>query len=146
MSITLTQIQDAISALAVPWLKRIYTSRNVPNEMFSRLCPALIPDPDTPMVDSTSNRLTLAGVGWQRPRTLAYVCLTAEVGEARGAYTHGERTAQAWDAIENALCDFAMNGMHMSGPVQLAGKFPCNDHSGKLFFGFTVRYTFLTSY
>lgn len=149
MPVTLIQVQDAIAALAVPGLKRIYTSANVPPEMYSRLCPALIPDPDTPMVDSESLRLTLGqmgNVGFQRPRTIAYVCLTAEWGEARGAYTHGARTAIVWDELENALCDFAMEGLHQAGPVALAGRAPVNDHSGKLFFGFTVRYSFLTSY
>lgn len=150
MSVSLTDIQAAIAVLAVPGLKRIYTSADVPNEMFSRLCPALIPDPDTPMVDSSSSVLTLGtmggGRGWKRPRTIAYVCLTAEVGEARGAFTHGQRTAAVWDAIENAFCDFEMEGIHAAGPVALTGAFPVNDHSGKQFFGFTVRYSFLTSY
>jgi hypothetical protein len=149
MAVTLLQVQSAIAALAVPGLKRIYTSANVPNEMFSRFCPALIPDPDTPLVESVSNRLTLGGVGlagFQRPRTLAYVCLTAEVGEARGAYTHGARTSLVWDALEDALCDFATAGLHSTGPVALTGAFPVNDHSGKLFFGFRVRLSILTSY
>jgi len=149
-SITLIQVQDAIAALAVPGLKRIYTSANVPNEMFSRLCPALIPHPDTPMVESSSTVKTLGGsnlfVGWQRPRTIAYFCLTAEVGELRGAYTHGARTAILWDAIENKLCDFSMPGMHKAGPVVLGGQYPVNDHAGKAFFGFTVSFSFLTSY
>lgn len=149
MSVSMLDIQTAIAALTVPKLKKIYTSATVPNECYSRLCPCLIPDPDMPMVDSQSQRKTLgttALAGWQRPRTLAYVCLTAEVGEARGAYTHGQRTSDVWDAIENALCDFAMDGLHYLGPVQLSGKFPVNDHSGKAFFGFTVRISFLTSY
>ncbi len=149
MSVGLIQIQDAIAALAVPGLKRIYTSANVPDEMFSRLCPALIPDPDTPLLTSQSTRQTLGNspsVGWRRPRTVAYVCLTAEISEGRGAYTHGQRLSDVWDGIENALADFTLAGLHASGPVEMRGKFPCNDHSGKLFFGFTVRYSFLTSY
>ena len=145
-SLTLLQLQNAIAVLAVPGLQRIYTSADVPNEMFSRLCPALIPDPDTPLVESASTVFTLAGRGWNRTRTLGYVCLTAEVGEARGAYTHGRRLADVWDGLENVLCDFQLSGQHHSGPVVLAGKFPVNDHSGKLFFGFTVRYSYLTSY
>jgi hypothetical protein len=149
MAVSLIQVQQAIAALAIPPLKRIYTSVDVPNEMFSRLCPALIPDPDTPLLDSNSTRQTLGNsplAGWRRTRTIAYVCLTAEVGEARGAFTHGQRTADCWDAIENALCDFVMDGLHDVKPVVLAGKFPVNDHSGKLFFGFTVKMTYLTSY
>jgi hypothetical protein len=149
MSVSFLQVQTAIAALAVPGLKRIYTSANVPAEMFSRFCPALIPHPDTPLLESTSTRLTLGGVGlagFQRPRTLAYVCLTTEWGEARGAYTHGARTSAVWDALENALSDFALEGLHNVGPVQLAARAPVNDHSGKYFFGFDVRLTFLTSY
>src|SRR5690348_5685080 len=146
MTATLLEVQTAFAALAVPGLKRIYTSADVPNEMFTRLCPALIPHPDTPLIDSTSQVKTLGGRGWQRARTIAYVCLTAEVGEARGAYTHGQRTSAVWDAIENAACDLQIAGLHRSGPVQLRGRFPVNDHSGKLFFGFDVFYTFVTSY
>lgn len=149
-SLRFTAVQDAIAALAVPGIVRIYTSRNVPEELWSRLCPCVIPDPDSPIIESNSQRLTVGtlsgGSGWMRPRTLAYVCLTAEVGELRGAYINGERTALVWDALENALCDFRMDGQHQTGPVVLAGAFPVNDHSGKLFFGFKVRYTYLTSY
>lgn len=146
MSVSIADVQDGIAALSVNGLRRIYTSRDVPNEMFSRLCPALIPDPDTPLVESESTVLTLGGRGWQRVRTIAYVCLTAEVGEARGAYTNGERTAAVWDALENALCDFVQTGIHRVSPVLLAGKFPVNDHSGKAFFGFTVRVSYLIDY
>lgn len=149
MTVSLLQAQSAIAVLAIPGMKRIYTSANVPHEMFDRLCPALIPHPVTPIVQSDDTVLTLGGTatrGWQRPRTLAYICLTAEMGAVSRAGTHGQRLSQVWDALENALCDFAMEGMHNAGPVQLAGSHPVNDHSGKEFFGFEVRFTFLTSY
>ena len=149
MSVGLLQIQSAIAALAIPGLKRIYTSANVPFTLYDRLCPALIPHPVTPIIQSDSSVLTLGGAaarGWQRPRTLMYTCLTAEMGTVSRAGTHGQRLSQVWDALENALCDFAMEGLHNAGPVQLAAAHPVNDHSGKEFFGFEVRFTFLTSY
>lgn len=149
MSVSFIDAQAAIAALTVAKLNKIYTSANVPNECFSRNCPVLIPHPDTPLVESTSDRLTIAGApstGFLRPRTLAFVCLTAEVGEARGAYTHGQRTSDVWDALENALSDLQIAGTHRAGPVRLQSRFPVNDHSGKLFFGFDVFYSFLTSY
>lgn len=146
MSVSFVQVQDGIAALAIVGLKRIYTSADVPVEMFSRLCPALIPDPDTPILESQSDVITISGRGWSRTRTLAYVCLTEEVGAARGAYMHGARLAQVWDGIENALCDFEMAGIHRVSPVRLEGNFPVNDHSGKQFFGFKVRISYLTSY
>lgn len=150
MSVSLITAQTAIAALSVAKLNKIYTSANVPNECFSRNCPVMIPHPDTPLMDSTSTRLTLGtlggSVGFSRLRTLAYVVLTAEVGEARGAYTHGQRTSDVWDALENALCDLDLAGTLRAGPVQQRGRFPVNDHSGKLFFGFDVFYTFLTTY
>lgn len=150
MSVTLLQVQDAIAALSVPGLRRIYTSANAPHECFERLCPCLIPHPDSPLVDSASARLTLArspyGSGWQRPRTLAYVCLTAEVGTVSRAGAHGQRVSEIWDALENALCDFSMDGLHAVGPVQLAGRYPVYDLAGKPFFGFDVKLSILTSY
>ena len=150
MSVSLITAQSTVAALAVPGLNRIYTSADVPNELYSRLCPVLIPHPDTPLIESASTRKTLGtlggSVGHERTRTLAWVCLTAEVGEGRGAYTHGQRTSAIWDALEDALSDLEIPGTHRAGPVQLRGRFPVNDHSGKLFFGFDVFYTFLTSY
>lgn len=150
MAVTLAALQAGVAALTVTGLNKIYTSATVPNECFSRNCPVMIPHPDTPLVDSTSTPLTLGlgggQRGFQRARTAAWVVLTAEVGEARGAYTHGAKTSAVWDALEAALCDFELTGIHRAGPVQLRGRFPVNDHSGKLFFGFDVYYTFLTSY
>lgn len=147
MSVTLLAIQDAIAALSVPGLKRIYTSANVPLEMFDRLCPALIPHPDGPLEASQSARLTMgASAGWKRPRVIAYTCLTAEVLTVSRAGTHGRVVSETWDALENALCEFAMDGLHYVGPVDLAGRYPVYDHSGKAFFGFDVRLSYLTSY
>ncbi len=146
MSISLLDLQRGIAALAVPGLKRIYTSADVPFEIFERLCPALIPHPDSPLVDSTSTPQTLAGIGWVRPRTIAYVCLTVEMGTISRAGTHGRRLSEIWDALENALCDFAIDGIHRAGPIQLAARYPVYDHSGKPFFGFDIRYSYLTSY
>lgn len=146
MAVTLLDIQNAIAALSVQGLKRIYTSANVPHEMFDRLCPALIPHPDGPLAESQSSTLTMGGRGWKRPRTVAYACLTAEVGAVSRAGTHGQAVSVIWDALENALCDFAMDGLHYVGPVQLIGKYPVYDHAGKAFFGFDVRFSYLVSY
>lgn len=146
MAVTLLAIQDAIAALSVSGLKRIYTSANVPHEMFDRLCPALIPHPDGPLADSVSSVITLGGRGWKRPRTIAYTCLTAEVAAVSRAGTHGQTVSLVWDGIENALCDFTMDGLHYVGPVQMIGRYPVYDHAGKAFFGFDVRLSYLTSY
>lgn len=146
MAVSLLDVQTAVAALPIAGLKRIYTSANVPHEMFDRLCPALIPHPDGPLVDSQSTTFTIGGRGWKRPRTIAYTCLTAEVGAASRAGTHGQAVSTIWDALENALCDFQMDGLHYVGPVQLIGKYPVYDHAGKAFFGFDVRLSYLTSY
>jgi hypothetical protein len=149
MAVTLLEVQSAIAALAVPGLRRIYTSADAPYEMFDRLCPALIPHPDTPLVESVSTALTIGGVaaqGWLRPRTLAMVCLTTEMGTVSRAGVHGRRLAEIWDTLEGALCDLVFEGLHRVNAVTLSGRFPVYDFSGKPFFGFDVRYSYLTSY
>ena len=119
VSLTLIETQEAIGALGIAGIRRIYTSANVPREIYGRDLALLMPDPAQPMTSSQSTALTLGGRGWGRTRVLNYVCLVAEIVAGRSEADHAEALAQAIDAVENAFCDFTATGLHNVGPVNI---------------------------
>ena len=161
MSITLTQMQDGVKKLAVAGLKRIYTSADAPKEVFGRDCPVLLPDPTSPVESSGNQRQTLGatlnsrwGSAWVRTRTLNYVCLVSELGADRRPSASGEKLAQLIDNVENALCDFKMDGVHNVtsvmignvGVLQDAVSAAVDPTRARQFNGFTAQITVVMSY
>lgn len=161
MGLTLTQLQDGVKKLAVVGLKRIYTNADAPKEVYGRDCPVLMPDPTKPIESSGNQRQTLAatlgnkwGSGWVRTRTLNYVCLVSELGADRRPSASGERLATLIDNVENALCDFRMDGIHTVtsvvigdvGILQDAVSAAVDPQRARQFHGFTAQITVLMSY
>ena len=161
MSVTLTAMQDAIKKTAIVGVKRIYTNADAPKELFARDLPAIIPDPSKPIESSGNQRQTLAatvgnrwGSGWVRTRTLNYVCLVSELGADRRPSASGEKLAQLLDAVENAFCDFRMDGVHNVlsvtiadvGILQDAVSAAVDPARAKQFHGFTAQLTVVMSY
>lgn len=146
MSITLTALQEHFAALAMPPVRRIYTSANAPVSVSARDLPVLIPDPGQPLASSVSTRLTMGGPGWVRRRVINYVCLVAEAGAERNPAASAERLAQCIDAVENAFCDDLPASVHGLPEVSIGGAGLISDPSGKQFHGFPVSVSVTLSY
>lgn len=161
MGLTLTQMQDGVKKMAIAGMKRIHTSADAPKEVYGRDCPLLMPDPTNPLESSGNQRQTMAatlnsrwGSGWVRTRTLNYVCLVSELGADRRPSASGEKLAQLIDAVENAFCDFKMDGIHTVtsvligdvGVLQDAVSAAIDPARARQFNGFTAQITVVTSY
>ncbi len=144
--ITVTDIQRGIQSLGIAGLKRIYTSADVSAQNISRDTPVLLPDPGQWLASSTSTRLTLGGAAWKRTRVLNYVCLVAEAGQGRRPADYGDKVSDLIDAIENALCDFAIPQLVTVAGVTVGGVGIMQDQSGGQFIGFPVSITTVNTY
>lgn len=156
--LTFTEFQDGFARVAIDGVKRIYTSANVKVEFQPRDLPALLPDPIRPLDVSNSQVKTLGNASgrrwWKRTRVMNYVCLVAAVGEGRAPASVAERAALLADAVENALCDFAMDGLADVGPVVIrdfgtlddAVSASLPDSTALKFYGFTIQVQTLTGY
>lgn len=154
MSVTIAQVQTAIASLPIEGVKAIFTSANVPVDVYNRALPVLMPDPSRPVESSANERLTVGGAAWVRQRTFNYVCLVAELGSGRKPGSSQGSLSTVMDAVENAFCDFAMAGIHKVtgvvirdvGIVQDATSAGVNPQQARQFHGFTVTLTVLMTY
>lgn len=158
MSVKLADLQTAIAALTIAGVKRIHTATSTPKEVYGRDLPILMPDPARPMQSGRSDRRTVGRVPalamWQRERTLNYVCLVAEVGAGRKPGDYAVELSNVLEAVDNALCDFATDGVHNVGPVVIADvgvmqdavSAAVNPQQARQFIGFTVQVTVTMSY
>ena len=156
--LTFTAFQDGFSRVAIAGVKRTHTSATSKVEFQSGALPALLPDPIRPLDSSTSERLTLNDASgnalWRRTRVFNYVCLVAQVGAGRVPGSHAERASQLADEIENALCDFKIDGVNSLGPVSIrdfgilddAVSSALPDSSSTKYFGFTIQVRVVSGY
>lgn len=156
--LTISEFQDGFSRVAIDGVKRVYTSATAKVEFQSVQLPAVLPDPIRPLDRSLSERKTLGNMGghslWSRTRVFNYVCLVAQVGQGRTIASHAELASQLADAVENAFCDFGMDGVANLGPVSItdfgllsdAVSAALPDSSSVKFLGFTVQVQVLSGY
>lgn len=145
--IQLTALQESLAAHGIPGLRRIYTGRDLPRELYARDLPALLPDPAQPIESLVSTRMTLGGAGWITISVLRYVCLIAEAGQGRSPADHAERISQVMMRVHATLCDWSPDRVHAVRNVQIGDVGLFADPSGaKQHHGFGVRIELLTSY
>ena len=145
-SVTIAQVQDAIAAVSIPGVLRVFTNTTAPVELFQRDCPALLPDPARAVEVSANVRQTLGGATWRRAVTLNYVCAIAEVGAGRAPREFGAQLSSVMDAVQNALCDLAAPVVIAIQSVTVGGAGIVTDATGKQFVGFTLQVALTTVY
>lgn len=146
MSVSLSAIQAHFAGLAMPPIRRVYTSASLPLALSARDLPVLMPDPAAPLASSQSMRLTVGGAGWARRRALNYVCLVAEAGAERNPATNAERLSACIEAVENAFCDDLPPSVHGMPEISIGGAGLLAGPDGKQYYGFTVTVNVTVSY
>lgn len=150
MAISLIALQDAIAALNLAGVKRIYTSVDAPMEVQARDLPVLMPDPAQWLVSSRNTRLTLgtiaAGAAWARARDLNYVCLVGAASAERAPGKFATELSVILDSVENGLCDAAIEGIHAINAVNVGAVGRVLDAAGNEFYGFPVTITVTMTY
>lgn len=150
MAVSLIALQDAIAGLNLAGVRRIYTSVDAPMEVQARDLPVLMPDPAQWLVSSRNTRLTLgtlaAGASWTRARELNYVCLIGAAGAERAPGKHATELSTVLDAVENGLCDAALEGIHAINAVNVGAVGRVLDAAGNEFYGFPVSIAVTMTY
>lgn len=150
MAISLIATQDAIAALNLAGVKRIFTSVDAPMEVQARDLPVLMPDPAQWLVASRNTRLTLgtlsAGASWVRSRDLNYICLVGAATAERAPGKFATELSIILDAVENGLCDAAIDGVHNVTAVNVGAVGRVLDAAGNEFYGFPITFTVTMTY
>lgn len=146
MATNINALTRDLQRIAIDGVKRIYNATDAPVELFTRDCPALVPDIGAWLESSVSTRKTSRNVNvggmWHRERTWNYTMFHSEAGDGRKPGAAMGTLADLVDATENALCDWVPAGAMEIVNVSIGRVGIVRDASDKQFIGFPV--TFVT--
>lgn len=146
MALSATTVSAAIAALSVTGMKSIRDVTNIPEEVDTRACPVLFPDPENWLdagqgtVDEETTFGTPTTRFWQVHRGYNYIFLYKEAGDGRGIKSHYSGGSTLLDALVTAITELDVSGVDVES-VSHTRFGLITDPAGKNFFGsfVTVR-------
>jgi hypothetical protein len=146
MALSASAVSAGIAALSISGMKSIRDTDNVPDEVDTRSCPIMFPDPEmwldagegAPEEETTFG--TPSTRFWIVHRTYQYIWLYREAGDGRGLKSHYTGGSLMLDAIVTAAVALDVSGVDIQG-VSHTRLGLITDPSGKNFIGsfITIR-------
>lgn len=121
MALAATTVSTAIAALSVTGMKTIRDVTGIPDELESRSCPCMFPDPENWLEagEGTIEDETTFGTPstryWVMHRTYQYVWVYAMAGDGRGLKSHYSGGSTMLDAIVTAITQLDVAGVDVQG-------------------------------
>ena len=146
MTLAATTVSAAIAGLSISGMKSIRDVDGIPDEVDTRMCPIMFPDPNAwldagegaPEEETTFG--PAASRYWIVHRSYNYIWAYREAGDGRGLKSHYSAGSTMLDAIMTALVALDVSGVDVQG-VSHTRFGIITDPSGKSFYGafITVR-------
>ena len=146
MTLAATTVSAGIAALSISGMKSIKDVDGIPDEVSTRECPIMFPDPNNwldagegaPEEETTFG--TPSTRYWVVHRGYNYIWAYREAGDGRGLKSHYSAGSTMLDAITTAIVALDVSGVDVQG-VSHSRFGVITDPSGKSFYGafITVR-------
>ena len=142
MALAPVAVATAIATLNMRGV-RVLDLHDLPDEVFARDCPLLMPNPESFLTGFSVTRETFgsdSAAFKMAHYTFNYLLLYREVGEGRGLFDHYEGLVETWGVLLDALIansvlnsSAVIDGFPASADIGIV-----NDPTGKQFFGFRL--------